>query len=192
MTRLLDIGITGLTTYQRALATTGQNIANANVEGYSRQEALFDTLAPQYDGGSYIGSGVGIDTIRRVTNELLIRQSFTDASRLHELETLSAGIEQIDGLLSNEETGLSGALNDLFSSLQAVSESPTSLPLRQQVINDSQRLLTRYENIHGHLKGIVEQTDSLLSGQVSSINSCLLYTSPSPRDLYRSRMPSSA
>ena len=27
---------------------------------------------------------------------------------------------------------------------------------------------------------------------VSKLRSCLLYTSPSPRDLYRSRMPSSA
>ena len=31
----------------------------------------------------------------------------------------------------------------------------------------------------------IEQTENLL-------NVCLLYTSPSPRDLYRSRMPSSA
>ena len=127
MTRLLDIGVSGLTAHQRALATTGHNIANAGVEGYSRQEAVFDTLPTQLRAGNFVGSGVGVETIRRITDELITRQSYVDISRLSELEVLSAGVEQVDFLLSSEETGLSGALNELFSSLQAVSEAPTSL-----------------------------------------------------------------
>ena len=40
----------------------------------------------------------------------------------------------------------------------------------------------------------MQDCDILTSGAVTGSNSitCLLYTSPSPRDLYRSRMPSSA
>ena len=36
------------------------------------------------------------------------------------------------------------------------------------------------------------EINNLDKGSMNLINSCLLYTSPSPRDLARSRMPSSA
>ena len=46
------------------------------------------------------------------------------------------------------------------------------------------------------IKGIIEQlTLEGIKGEISAINGfdvCLLYTSPSPRDLSTSRMPSSA
>ena len=43
-------------------------------------------------------------------------------------------------------------------------------------------------------KQLIEQINTLKEYKVSSIslNSCLLYTSPSPRDRQKSRMPSSA
>ena len=40
-----------------------------------------------------------------------------------------------------------------------------------------------------HVGGVIEKEASLL---VATSNTCLLYTSPSPRDRTRSRMPSSA
>ena len=40
--------------------------------------------------------------------------------------------------------------------------------------------------------GIESQTDSQTVEKLAQINNCLLYTSPSPRDFVRSRMPSSA
>ena len=43
-----------------------------------------------------------------------------------------------------------------------------------------------------YLNQIVSGQDEALFDLNKEINSCLLYTSPSPRDLYRSRMPSSA
>ena len=54
MTRLLDIGVSGLTAHQRALATTGQNISNAGVEGYSRQEVVFETRGAQFAGDAFV------------------------------------------------------------------------------------------------------------------------------------------
>ena len=45
------------------------------------------------------------------------------------------------------------------------------------------------------LAGITDYFDGWLArkkGQISDLGSCLLYTSPSPRDRQKSRMPSSA
>ena len=43
-----------------------------------------------------------------------------------------------------------------------------------------------------HLPGYLENHDKLMEKGIDAIICCLLYTSPSPRDRTRSRMPSSA
>ena len=44
MASIYDVGTSALTSMQRAIATTGHNIANVNTEGYSRQEVLLGTV----------------------------------------------------------------------------------------------------------------------------------------------------
>ena len=51
---LLNIGVTGLLASQTAINTTGHNIANANVQGYSRQEVVLETNAPRFGGGGFV------------------------------------------------------------------------------------------------------------------------------------------
>ena len=50
---------------------------------------------------------------------------------------------------------------------------------------------THLEKLAGGLQKIADDTEPL-SGKLATINGCLLYTSPSPRDQRGSRMPSSA
>ena len=61
--------------------------------------------------------------------------------------------------------------------------------------NDELINLRRHIHAHPELSGLENQTAILISGFLKNIGwnvSCLLYTSPSPRDLSTSRMPSSA
>ena len=45
---------------------------------------------------------------------------------------------------------------------------------------------------HGKMASGIRYTAELIVGKMAEITTCLLYTSPSPRDLSTSRMPSSA
>ena len=56
MAELLNVGTSSLLAYQKALATTGHNIANVNTEGYSRQSLTLDTRAPSL--GAVVMSGL--------------------------------------------------------------------------------------------------------------------------------------
>ena len=47
MASIYDVGSSALNSMQRAIATTGHNIANVNTEGYSRQEVLLGTRTPE-------------------------------------------------------------------------------------------------------------------------------------------------
>ena len=60
------------------------------------------------------------------------------------------------------------------------------------------RLHNRINNVHDRISGLDRRIDaielSVAQDYVSKadLSTCLLYTSPSPRDMRRSRMPSSA
>lgn len=155
---LLSIGVTGLIANQSAIATTGNNIANANTPGYSRQEAIFDTQPSQFRGGGFIGKGVEIDTIRRITDQFLTQQLRLDTASFNRLDTLANQVGQLDLLIANESTGLSGAFDSFFSSLQAAADSPTSLPARQLVLAQGELLAQRFNTLHAR---VVDQGGAL-------------------------------
>ena len=58
----------------------------------------------------------------------------------------------------------------------------------KEMTTEMQKLMTEFQGLLGNS---LEMTDSLVQKGVLPL-ACLLYTSPSPRDRTRSRMPSSA
>ena len=57
---VLNIGTRALQANQIALQTAGNNIANVNTPGYSRQSVVLTAVEGQFTGGGYIGKGVDV------------------------------------------------------------------------------------------------------------------------------------
>ncbi len=83
---MLGNALSALVSYQRAMATTSHNIANADTEGYSRQRVDFATRLPQQFGDLSVGSGVNLSSVRRVYDEFAASQ----------LRDVTAGFNQLD------------------------------------------------------------------------------------------------
>jgi flagellar hook-associated protein 1 FlgK len=145
MAGLIGIGLTGILSHQNALNTTGNNITNANTPGYSRQEAVFETLQGQRTGAGTIGKGVSVVDIRRLANEYLVQQVREDSTLTGEQQALNSELSRLDNLLGGESTGLSNALNNFFASLQNAAEDPASLPQRQLVLSEAQQVVNRFQ-----------------------------------------------
>jgi hypothetical protein len=74
MSALMSIGLRAMTANYAALQTTGHNIANANVDGYSRQDTEFATATGQFTGAGFFGKGVDVVGVRRAHDEFLSRR----------------------------------------------------------------------------------------------------------------------
>ena len=61
-----------------------------------------------------------------------------------------------------------------------------------RVLSQKGYLVTTAQNAHEALKQVREQSFDVVFTDIKMPGICLLYTSPSPRDRTRSRMPSSA
>ncbi len=168
---LLGISVTGLRVAQSNLSITGHNIANASVEGYSRQAVNSITNPATLKGGGYVGNGVNVASIERITNGFVTEQLRVDTSLFNDLEAYNENIDQLDRLLSDPSTGLSSGLESFFSSMQNGADDPTSIPSRQLIISESKNLADKFNTIFARLDVINDGVDNFISSAVSQINS---------------------
>lgn len=163
MADILDIGISGLRAQKTALTVVGHNIANANTEGYSRQQAVFNENSPQFIGGHWMGTGTQTELIRRIHDRFLTQQYRTDTSTYNQLNNMAENAGQVDSLLADAGTGLQPGLKKVFSALQAAVDDPSSLPARAVFLSESKGLIERFKSIHARLN----EQNKTLNGQMS-------------------------
>lgn len=136
----LSTALTALYAQRRGLDVTGQNIANANTEGYSRQRVGLESVgAPAipalwstYEGS---GSGVNVTDITRMRDGFLEARARTEQGSLSQLagrqDTL-AGVER--SFAEPGDTGLQSQMADLWSAWHDVANHPGDLSARSQLL----------------------------------------------------------
>ena len=167
---LLGIGTSGLMAYQRAMATTGNNIANVNSEGYSRQRVEFNERAPQLIGNEYIGRGTEVSAIRRLYDDFLGAQVRTDASGASGLETYYGLASQVNNMLADPQAGLTPAMGRFFAAAQEVANDPSSLPARQVMLSEGESLARRFGDLDERLRSLDSSLNNQMRAVVGEIN----------------------
>ncbi|MCJ8313685.1 MAG: flagellar hook-associated protein FlgK [Saccharospirillaceae bacterium] len=162
---LLNIGISGLQTYQRHLATTGHNIANANTEGYTRQEVVTHSKNGQDLGYGFMGNGVEITQIRRIADEFITAEIRDSTQQFNSLASYETNIEQIDRLMADDRTGLTPALAAFFASAQSAADNPAYIPTREVFIGQANTLADRFNAIQHKL----ESQNTVINGQLNAL-----------------------
>ena len=150
----MSIGKTAMYASYAALQTTGNNIANANTAGYSRQEAQLAEASSQFTGSGFFGKGVTVTTVGRaydkyLTNQAVATQSTAaaDAARLDRLN-------QLDNVFPIGSQGVGYAAGELFNAFVDVSNNPSEPSARQVALGQAQELSTRFRNTADQLAAI--------------------------------------
>lgn len=170
---LLGISVTGLRVSQSALSTVGHNIANANVEGYTRQRVIAETNPANLDGGNYIGNGANVGSIERIMNQFVVEQLRSDSSLFNGLNSYHENISQLDRLLSDGAAGLSAGLEKFFAAVQNGADEPTSIAARQLIISEAENIEDRFGTMYSRLADIEEGVSESLSVAVSQANALI-------------------
>ena len=171
MPDFLNTALTGLLSFQRSLAVTSHNIANVNTPGYSRQRPDLAALPAQRTGQGFIGQGVEINSIGRVSDGFINAQYQTSLSEQSRLETFESLASRVDNLLADESIGLSSATRDFFAGLQALADDPSSSNARQVVLSQTDVLINRFTTLQSRLDAADAEVRNRLQGAVDDINS---------------------
>lgn len=167
---ILGIATSGLQAFQRAMNTTGHNIANVNTEGYSRQRVDLTESPPQFTGAGYVGTGVKTAGIERVYNNFLETQLRSSTSSHGEIASYQKLAVQVDNLLADPAVGLSPVLRSFFNAVHEVADDPTAIPARQVLLSEANTLSDRFATLNGQLDQLRAQANKNLANSVQEIN----------------------
>jgi len=159
---ILNIGAQALQANLVALQTTGNNIANVNTAGYSRQKVVLQTVAGQFTGGGYLGKGVSIQTIQRNFDAFLNRQSTLAGTTQAADVTRANYLTQLTNLFQGGKDGIGASINDMLNAFSDVASAPTDLTARTVA-------LTRIDETARRLRSASQSLDDLQSGIAQSI-----------------------
>lgn len=171
MSGLLSVGTRALQSNQVALQTTGNNIANVNTPGYSRQSAVLQTVQGQFTGGGYIGNGVEITTIQRNFSAFLTRQSALAGTAAAADNTRADKLRQLEGLFSGGASGLGASVSNMLNAFSDVASAPTDLTARTVVLTRIDETAARMRAASQSLDDLQQGVTQELTQKISAINS---------------------
>ncbi len=170
MPSILNTSLTGLLAFQNALATTSNNIANVNTEGYSRQRVNFSSMPAQYVGFGYIGRGVQAEGVVRILDQFRVDQVRGNLTEQARLEAFNGLARDVDALLASPDSGLSQPLQEFFAALQTVADNPASITARQVMLSQADVLSDRFGTLNARLDGQNQELNARLSAAVNQVN----------------------
>jgi flagellar hook-associated protein 1 FlgK len=167
---LLSIGKSGLFAAQAALATTGNNITNSNVDGYSRQLVVQSTSISMGGNNGFIGTGTQIAQVKRYSDDFLNAQVRTAQASSSALSSYAAQVTQVDDLMSDTTSGLSPARSPVRFCTAEKKSCSAGVPSRQTLLTSADTLAARFQSMSGRLDEIRGGVNTQISASITQVN----------------------
>ena len=188
MVDLLDIGRSGLMAYRTALSVTGENIANADTEGYRRRDTIMQEISGASTAPAMKGtmpSGVTVTDIRRAFDSLLAERSRSAASSLGMSETSLTHLSALEDRLLPGDGGIPDLLDGFFDALDGLSSAPSDKGLRQVVLQAGQALAGGISDLAVGLNALQNDITEERSLAVDQANNILKQLATTQAELIR-------
>lgn len=171
---ILSIARSALQTQQSALQTIGQNVANAGVEGYSRQTLRVSAQVPQAFPYGNIGTGVVVQGVTRSRDVLLDDQFRAAAGQAAFAETSSDVLGRIEAVLGEpSESGLATSMDNFFNAWSDLATNPASASTRGVVRQRGDELVGAFNGAAARLDETSRSTRARLTTDVAQLNGLL-------------------
>ncbi|EIM08475.1 flagellar hook-associated protein FlgK [Planococcus antarcticus DSM 14505] len=157
----LELGKRGLSVGQASIATTGQNIANVNTKGYSRQQVnssaspSLDVWTGQGANTGQLGTGVNLDSITRVRDRFLDQQFRDHSETLGQWQAKQTTLDRLETIVNEpSDSGLNSAMDLLNSAWQDLANEPDSLSAQAVVKERAQSFIEVAQSMNKSLDSL--------------------------------------
>lgn len=168
---LMNIGKSALSATQTAITTTGNNIANLNTVGYSRQNVRFADNVPMQVRPGTLGQGVSAAEIYRNFNQFVENSyldRFSQQNRWAEQSTIMTSVESIFNEANSD--GINSAMSAFFNDWNNLNLRPDDDPTRQSLLANANTLAKTINNARDALESMQHEMDSYIHQSVNQIN----------------------
>ncbi|MFN3865147.1 MAG: flagellar hook-associated protein FlgK [Demequina sp.] len=173
----LSTALSSLIAQRQALDISGQNIANANTAGYTRQRAELQSASTSnvtalFSTSSGTGNGVRVVDIARLGDQFLdarLRAQTSQAAYNSALATTFARLET--AVTEPSDTGLASGLQAFWNAWQDVSNSPDNAATRTALIGSARTLVGQIGDTYRTLESQWQQARAETDAVVTEVNS---------------------
>jgi len=170
MVDLVGIGVSGLAAYQKALATTGNNIANLQTAGYVRQRATIESSGQDNSVRISLGSGVRFAGVERLYDRYLEDNLRQSGGEFKSQEALLAQLQQLQDSVGSSTAGLHGAFQQFFDSARMLESSPGSTGARTGFLSAANGVASRFQGLSRTVSDLKYSTRAQIEQTVDEVN----------------------
>jgi flagellar hook-associated protein 1 FlgK len=168
-----EIGRKALRVQHKGMEVSGQNVANANTPGYSRQRAEMAAVVPPIVPGPSLapGRGVVITDIARVRSEFYHAQMVKTGSHKAFWEMKKETFQGIEAVfMEPDDYGINKYLGDFFDNWQELSSSPEDISVRNALRENAISLTRSFEDVYLRLEDLRIDLSGELYMRVDEVN----------------------
>ncbi len=172
----LNTALTSLYAQRRGLDVTGQNIANANTEGYTRQRVVLSSQNANLVPGMYAtstepGGGVAVSSVDRLRNAGLDQRSYTEHSNsaFHNARAGAYGLIE-DVFAEPSDTALQGRLADMWEGWNKVAATPGDTSAKAALLEQATTVASTINDAATALNNQYKSARTNLGTDVDEIN----------------------
>lgn len=176
----LNTASTALNAQQRAIDVTGQNVANVNTDGYSRQRVNMQSVGGNavpaiWSTSNQIGGGVNADDVIRIRDAFLEAQGQQAHSTVNNLTVQDASYTAVQQAFGEPgDTGLQSMLSGdqgFWAGWSDIANNPTDPGARSQLLQRSQTLVAGLHSAVGNLEGQWSNSHDATQTLLTDVNS---------------------
>ena len=172
----LTTALSALYAQRRGLDVTGNNIANANTEGYSRQRVeLVANAGPMspavFSKWTGVGQGVDVAGTARLRDAFLDLRSNQEHATQGQLETTQAILGRIElGFGEPSNIGLAAQMAEFWSGWDDVANNPTDVAPRNALLERASTLATNLRGTAASLSALRTDLVDQIRAQADAVN----------------------
>lgn len=169
-TGIFSVGNSALASAYTALRTAGNNVANANTPGYSRQSVVMTPQVGATIGGQFVGRGVAVVEVRRSYSEFLTSQANQATASGAEADMRASQLGQVARLFKNDSTGVGSAVDRFFNAVQDLTQRPGDASVRQQLVGAGNLLTQRFNDVGNRLSEMRVGSERQVRQEADTVN----------------------
>ncbi|HET6529355.1 MAG TPA: flagellar hook-associated protein FlgK [Actinoplanes sp.] len=172
----INTALSSLYAQRRGLDVTGQNIANANTEGYTRQRVVMQSQVGSISPALYartdgLGTGVAVSEVQRMRDQYLENRGRTEHANSAYLTSQTAAYAAIEDVFAEPgSTALQAQLHDMWDAWGDVANNPQLPAARAALIQQSKTVADGLNFAHNALASQWGQIRKELSAYVEEVN----------------------
>ena len=168
----LYLGTRALQAQQIALEVTGQNIANVDTEGYTRQRAHFVQSEALQKSYGMLGTGVQVDNIEQIKDRFLDAQIRDQTSETEKNAVLADSYDRIEKIFNEpSDSSISGLISNFYEALNDLANDPEAIGVRDALVIQAQALTSQIQYVDNELDQLRLDLNGEIVNSVTEINS---------------------